>query len=178
MQIKIPVPNKKDVIKTSVLLGSFTSVIIVSSVYFKIYKWTYRTPIIFQSPIVVEKLTEEVMASEVEEAEEVVEPTPTPKPKTVEDIIKLEWGTDASIGLKIAFCESTNRPEAKNTNSSATGLFQFINSTWIETRNRMKLDPSLNLRLDPTENAKTAYFLYQLKGTQPWLSSRNCWEVK
>jgi hypothetical protein len=169
--------NKTKVIEYSVYAGLLTSSVIISSVYFKTYKWNWRTPIIFQSPVVVERITEPVMASEVEEVE-VVEPTPTPKPETVEDIIKAEWGSDASIGLKIAFCESTYDPKVKNSKSSATGLFQFINSTWRDTRYRMNLDPSLDLRLDPVENARTAYFLYQLRGTQPWNASKHCWEAK
>lgn len=169
--------NKTEVIKMSITAGFFTASVIVSSVYFKSYRWNWRTPIIFQSPVVVERIVEPVMEKEVEEVLE-VEPTPTPEPQSVEDIIKSEWKTDADIGLKIAFCESTNNPLVKNKNSSATGLFQFINSTWRDTRFRMNLDPSLDLRLDPVENSRTAYFLYQLKGTQPWSSSKKCWGGK
>jgi len=105
-------------------------------------------------------------------------PTPTLKPKSsVEQIIEQVWGKDSEIGLKIAFCESSYRPNISHTNSSATGLFQIINSTWLENRKKMGLPTNLNLRLDPYENTRTAYFIYQKRGTRPWNASVGCWEV-
>lgn len=95
-------------------------------------------------------------------------------PENIEAIIREEWKESAEVGLKLAFCESTYNPEAKNRTSSASGLFQITSSTWTENRRRMGLDTSLELRFDARENAKTAYFIYQHRGTQPWVSSSHC----
>lgn len=93
---------------------------------------------------------------------------------SVEQIIREEWGKDAEIGLKIAFCESSYNPTIKNKNSTATGLFQIIKGTWKENRKKMGLDTDIELRKDARENAKTAYFIYQHRGSQPWVSSSHC----
>lgn len=104
------------------------------------------------------------------------ESTPELPISTPEQIIEEEWGSDAKIGKDIAFCESSLNPGAKNKTSSATGLFQIIKATWIGNRKAMKLNTDIALRTDARENAKTAYFIYQHRGTQPWVSSKHCWE--
>lgn len=54
-----------------------------------------------------------------------------------EDDIRLEiiktanlHGIDANEALRIAECESGLNPQAKNYNSTAKGLYQFLDSTW------------------------------------------------
>ena len=53
---------------------------------------------------------------------------------------------------KIAQAESTNRPGVKNPNGSATGLYQFIETTWNEVSNKYKLNYTLNDRKDPRKS--------------------------
>jgi hypothetical protein len=61
------------------------------------------------------------------------------------------------IGGKITSAESSNDPRAKNPMSTATGAGQFIESTWLETIEKMKpgivkrigREAALNLRYDP-----------------------------
>lgn len=70
--------------------------------------------------------------------------------------------------LAIAQCESGMRPTAKNGVSTASGLFQFIDGTWISTRKSMGKDQSLSLKLNASENIQTAYVLYKRSGWNPW----------
>lgn len=51
--------------------------------------------------------------------------------------------------------ESTYNPNAKNPKSSASGLAQFTNRTWVWMRNLMGEDPNLDLRFNPEESIKT-----------------------
>jgi hypothetical protein len=65
----------------------------------------------------------------------------------VQDIISqtaARYGIDPAAMLRIAQLESGLRPDARNPNSSAAGLFQFINSTWKQYGQGDPLDPSAN----------------------------------
>lgn len=58
------------------------------------------------------------------------------RPPTVTDAIRQaseETGVDFSYLLEKAAVESSLNPTAKARTSSATGLYQFINSTWLDT---------------------------------------------
>lgn len=94
--------------------------------------------------------------------------------KYVVDLIKQYWGNDSDVGMAMAFCESTYGDQLANPVSSARGIFQFIKSTWIEERNRMGEDPTLDLRFDHEENIKTGYVHYKKNGLQPWYPSIPC----
>lgn len=54
--------------------------------------------------------------------------------------------------------ESGFRKAATNGTSSASGMGQFINSTWISWRKEMGENPDLNLRFDADEMIKTTSF--------------------
>ena len=77
-------------------------------------------------------------------------------------------GTDYEILYRIAYCESGWKETAKNPNSSASGLFQFINSTWKRY--------GQGDVFDPYNNINAAIDLYRAEGTRPWDESRNCWK--
>ena len=52
---------------------------------------------------------------------------------TVEGLIKEmapKYGVNTDTALRIAFCESRFDPLAKNKNSTASGVYQFLNGTW------------------------------------------------
>jgi hypothetical protein len=101
-------------------------------------------------------------------------------------------GTSFDYLLKTALRESNFEPNAKATTSSATGLFQFIDQTWLATLKQAGPslgygdyaaaivqssghysvpDPAMrravmNLRLDPTANAAMAGALTQANAAQ------------
>lgn len=52
---------------------------------------------------------------------------------SIEDKIRSkarEAGIDEDTAVRIAFCESSFNPSAKNPNSSATGIYQWTTGTW------------------------------------------------
>jgi hypothetical protein len=72
-------------------------------------------------------------------------------------------GPDAVVwAMRIAYCESRYHPNSVNSDSGATGLFQFMASTWSGT-------PWANKsRLDPVANAQAAAWLYSHYGPGRW----------
>lgn len=79
---------------------------------------------------------------------------------------------------RIVHCESRGDAAADNPVSSASGLYQFIDSTWAYVwRDYLGVEP-------PTARAKhasveqqtrAAVALYQAEGLTPWAASRGCW---
>jgi hypothetical protein len=72
-------------------------------------------------------------------------------------------GQDAvTWALRVAWCESRYHPNSVNSDSGATGLFQFMASTWSGT-------PWANQsRTDPVANAQAAAWLYNRYGPGRW----------
>jgi len=63
---------------------------------------------------------------------------------------------------RIARCESSYSPTAVNSSSEASGLFQFLPSTWAGT------PYSSQSVFDPQANAKAAAWLFQRYGPSQW----------
>lgn len=70
--------------------------------------------------------------------------------------------------IRIARAESNFRADAKNPNSTATGIFQIIIGTWDSNRCEGE-------RWDYQDNIRCAYKLYQRRGFQPWDASKHIW---
>jgi TolA-binding protein len=64
--------------------------------------------------------------------------------------------------LRIAKCESGYNPNAVNRSSGASGLFQFMPSTWAH------LPWAGQSVFDPVANAQAAAYYYQHSGPGPW----------
>jgi len=64
--------------------------------------------------------------------------------------------------LRIAKCESGYNPNAVNRSSGASGLFQFMPSTWAH------LPWAGQSVFDPVANAQAAAYYYQHSGSGPW----------
>ena len=84
---------------------------------------------------------------------------------------------ESPVLSRIAHCESGNKHYKDgqvifNANKNGTvdiGRFQ-INSVW----NKKATELGLNLT-DPVDNEKMAQYIYQNFGTEPWYSSKACW---
>jgi soluble lytic murein transglycosylase-like protein len=70
-----------------------------------------------------------------------------------------------SWALRVAKCESNYNPYAVNRSSDASGLFQFLPSTWAGSPYHA------SSVFDPTANAKAAAWLYQRSGPGQWVCS-------
>ena len=81
------------------------------------------------------------------------------------------WGVNPNLAVRIVECESGFKPDAQNTQSSAYGLFQFLNSSW----NRVQIQMNKQLdREDPYDQIEAGLFWLQ-KSTSPWNESKSCW---
>jgi hypothetical protein len=64
--------------------------------------------------------------------------------------------------MNVAYCESRYHPTSVNTSSGASGLFQFMPSTWSGTPWHAQSP------FDPVANAQAAAWLYHTYGPQRW----------
>ncbi|MDI6788486.1 MAG: transglycosylase SLT domain-containing protein [Planctomycetota bacterium] len=84
-----------------------------------------------------------------------------------------EFDIDPKILLTLAKCESNFDPKAKNPNSSASGLFQFVKKTWDWTIKEMG-QPTWDV-FNPEHNTAAAAFLIKKDGLRHW---EQCWKFK
>lgn len=82
-----------------------------------------------------------------------------------------EYGIDAALPLRVANCESGYNPSSKNKNSTASGVGQFIASTWANTESG-KAGISV---FDADANTKELVKKISQGGISAWNASRNCW---
>lgn len=79
--------------------------------------------------------------------------------------------------LAIAECESQFNPEAQSKTSSAGGIFQFVNGTWIGVMKQMGL-PTTTPKTDPHFNIEAGIYLLEREGDKHWNASKACWKPK
>lgn len=99
--------------------------------------------------------------------------TRTIKEKVVDEIIKQAnaQGYPSKRAITIASCESGFNPDAKNKYSTASGVFQFIKSTWLSTESgKAGISP-----FDYKANIKEAITLLANGGESHWTASMSCW---
>jgi soluble lytic murein transglycosylase-like protein len=87
-----------------------------------------------------------------------------------------EYGVSTTTALAVAKCESGLDQGAKNPNSSASGIFQFLKSTWKSTLERMGLPSNLDV-FDGDANIRAAMWLMAEDGIYThWYPSYYCWK--
>ena len=107
--------------------------------------------------------------------------TPDPLPLTIEEKIMAkakEYGYSPTRAIAIAKAESGLFPDAKNTSSTASGLFQFINGTaqgfCVE---KYEIMESLLEKNDPDKQIECAVRMLAEGGEGHWSESRHVWGV-
>jgi hypothetical protein len=142
-QISFSTKNPKHLaIMAGLALGTLTIIVSISSIYFRENRWNWRSPVIFRSPVTVEKIEPEVIYLEVEkEAEEVEEVEPEavseyiPSPNTLALIskhpglsgkIKETFQDEWRMAAELIARESSFDPYAINPTSGACGLAQSL----------------------------------------------------
>lgn len=101
-----------------------------------------------------------------------------PKAPTREEVVNYiaiqskEQGLNPEMMLCIAFHESGYNFLAKNPNSSASGIFQFLKGTWSATRTQMGMESSspFNAR----DNIDTAIWKIKHGGIHAWDLDSEC----
>ena len=90
------------------------------------------------------------------------------KPKTIEGMIKHEFGKHADEALRIAFCES--RFDTDDVSSAgAVGVFQIRPSDHGWRVKKVKNGKDL---FDPWTNVRVAHHIYRHQGWRPWVCAR------
>lgn len=70
--------------------------------------------------------------------------------------------------ITIARCESNFNSGVVSANGLYGGLFQYLASTWVSTRNHMGKDPDPGLRFDPEQAIHTTAFKISVGGIGAW----------
>lgn len=103
----------------------------------------------------------------------VLKPELTPREIVVE--YADQYGVDRGLALAIVTAESKFDCSAKNKYSSAKGLYQFVDRTWLNTMKRMGKPQNLSLKSDCRLNAEAGAFLLAHKELHHWNASRHNW---
>jgi len=86
------------------------------------------------------------------------------------------YGVDKDLALRIARAESGLNCGVQNKNSSAGGLFQFINATFLRTQKRLGKTQDISRKYDCDENAQLGIYLLSKGELQHWNASRSVWD--
>ncbi|HTK62432.1 MAG TPA: transglycosylase family protein [Pseudonocardia sp.] len=82
-----------------------------------------------------------------------------------------------SAGLDaIAKCESGGNPQAQNSGSTASGLYQFLDSSW-RAYGGSKYGPRAK-DATPAQQTEIAHAAVARSGLTPWKASQHCWGGK
>ena len=77
------------------------------------------------------------------------------------------WGADPDQLLRVAYCESHFNPGAYNASSGASGLFQFLPSTWAA--NSVRAGYGGASPFDAVANANTAAMMFANSQARQWV---------
>jgi muramidase (phage lysozyme) len=75
--------------------------------------------------------------------------------------------------LRVANCESGFHPEVHNKTSTASGLFQFLDSTWKSQSAKYEV---YTLKDDPYGQIEVATRMIADGGIGHWNASKSCWQ--
>ena len=96
------------------------------------------------------------------------------KPRTIARYAA-QYGADYSIAVAIARCESQLNPNARNSGSSAKGLYQFLDGTWAHYGKMHWGSLEGKSVLDYGDNAELGVWVIATYGTADWDASKYCW---
>lgn len=91
----------------------------------------------------------------------------------------LAHATPENISFKevvaIMRCESNFQPLARAKNSSAGGLWQFTDATFLDGIKWRKLNWKLSDKFDVFKSTDMAMWFIGREGTKRWNASKKCW---
>lgn len=127
---------------TIAISGLSIGILMAVNSFFNSYYFEFRTPVIFQQPILIHERNADLVSPLPEELSlqvQAEEPTPTPEPQVVlsakaqgcvenypevAEKLKTAFGPEASTAIELVCRESSLNPKAVNKSSGAAGLFQ------------------------------------------------------
>ena len=125
-------------------------------------------------PTALAQTSETVVPQEIPVVTGELVDNPIITPEALVGIFATEYGVNERLARRIISCESGWVRTAENPTSSASGYFQFLDSTWRSTMIQMGL-PLSTSKTDPIISLKAGMYLLSQSGTSPWLSSESCW---
>lgn len=99
---------------------------------------------------------------------------------TVEEKIKRlakANGVDGNLARNIAWAESRFKCDARNRRSSAGGVYQFIDATWLNTQKRLGKPLTLDTKYDCDENIEAGIYLISQGELHHWNASKTKWQT-
>ena len=85
-----------------------------------------------------------------------------------------EFGQDDALLLRVGVCESHLRPEARNAESGATGIYQWLPYVW--NANRHLLSYEAEDIWNPTAQARLTANALGRGEHWKWAASEGCWK--
>ena len=83
-----------------------------------------------------------------------------------------QYGISADLPLRVANCESGFNQSSKNSYSTASGVYQYIASTWRNTEaGKAGISP-----FDADANVRMAIKSIASGGISNWNASKSCWQ--
>jgi len=87
-----------------------------------------------------------------------------------------QYGADRQLAERIIKAESGGKASAENTSSSASGCFQFINSTWRKMGKELWQDDYYKKNIyDPENNVELGLYVLGKYGSGAWNASKHIW---
>lgn len=94
-------------------------------------------------------------------------------------LVSKAFVVDKATMERIAKCESTNDPLARNKHSTAKGLYQFLDGSWVYYGKQLWGTIEGHDVFNADDNTELAYYVASKNGyTQDWGSSEYCWGDK
>lgn len=84
-----------------------------------------------------------------------------------------QYGISADVPLRVARCESGFNQFAKNRSSTASGVYQWLASSW---RNQPASVNGTVSVFDAEANIRAAVWLIAHNKISPWNASKHCWK--
>lgn len=81
---------------------------------------------------------------------------------------------DPDLFERIAYCESNFNPQAQNQTSTASGVFQFLDSTFYHWTSWYGI--AYAAKNDPETQSELAALMIRDGGLSHWNASRSCWD--
>lgn len=79
------------------------------------------------------------------------------------------------ILIDIRSCESGHSYTAQNPVSTASGAYQFLNSSWAAYGHSSRYWVRTAAEATPAQQDEAALMTWERDGTRPWYASRHCW---